>query len=82
MEFTGYDKDFRLQGKTAFITGAGGGIGHAIATLFYEKGANLVLVDLNPGIAEVGRQLAPDPRRVATVVADITEPAQRERAVG
>ena len=82
MEFTGYDKDFRLQGRTAFITGAGGGIGHAIAALFYEKGANLILVDINPGIAGVGQQLAPDPQRVATVVADITQPAGRDRAVG
>ena len=81
MEFTGYDKGFGLQGKTAFITGAASGIGHAIASLFYEKGANLILADLNPGVVEVGRQLAPDPQRVATVVADITRPAERERAV-
>jgi NAD(P)-dependent dehydrogenase (short-subunit alcohol dehydrogenase family) len=82
MEFTGYDKDFRLHGKTAFITGAGRGIGYAIATLFYEKGANLILVDLDPGVVEAGRQLAPDPQRVAAVVADITQPAGREQAVG
>lgn len=81
MEFIGYDKDFRLQDKTAFITGAGGGIGHAIATLFYEKGAKLILVDLNPEISGIGRRVAPDPQRVAAVVADITQPAQRERAV-
>ena len=82
MEFTGYDKDFRLQGKTALITGAASGIGHAVATLFHEKGANLILVDLNPAISEIGRQIAPDPQRVAAVVADITQASQRERAVG
>jgi 3-oxoacyl-[acyl-carrier protein] reductase len=33
-----------LQGKTAFITGASKGIGKAIAKIFAENGANLILV--------------------------------------
>ena len=50
MEFRGYDKNFSLFGKVALITGAGAGIGRAIATLFYEKGANIILVKLNPNM--------------------------------
>ena len=60
MEFRGYDKNFGLNGKVALITGGGGGIGRAIATLFYEKGANLILLDLNPNIQTVGQEIAQD----------------------
>ncbi|GLA67595.1 hypothetical protein CBS147353_10670 [Aspergillus niger] len=35
-----------LAGKTAILTGAAGGIGTAIATLFLNHGANVVLADL------------------------------------
>lgn len=37
----------RLKGKTAIITGAGGGIGSATALLFAEEGAAVVAADLD-----------------------------------
>ncbi|HQQ62232.1 MAG TPA: SDR family oxidoreductase [Pseudomonadales bacterium] len=37
----------KLQDKVAIITGAGGGIGAAIARLFASEGARLVLTDIN-----------------------------------
>lgn len=37
----------RLEGKTALITGAAGGIGRATAVLFAQHGANVVGVDMN-----------------------------------
>ena len=47
-----------LEGRTAFITGAAGGIGRASATLFEAEGAELVLTDLDvsslAGFAERG----------------------------
>jgi NAD(P)-dependent dehydrogenase (short-subunit alcohol dehydrogenase family) len=38
---------FRLDGKTAVVTGAASGIGLAVATAFCEAGARVIIVDLN-----------------------------------
>ncbi|HIY56732.1 MAG TPA: SDR family oxidoreductase [Candidatus Tetragenococcus pullicola] len=37
----------RLEGKTAIVTGAGSGMGAAIAKLYAEEGANVVASDIN-----------------------------------
>ena len=44
---TGKKSEFRLDGKTAVITGAGSGIGRAIALEFSGNGASARLLDLN-----------------------------------
>lgn len=41
------NKPGKLQGKRVIITGAGGGIGRATATLLDREGANLVLADID-----------------------------------
>src|SRR5947199_8031970 len=43
---------FRLDGKTAAVTGAGSGIGAAIARTFARQGARVFALDLDEGAAE------------------------------
>lgn len=72
MEYKGYDKNFGLTGKVAMVTGAAQGIGQAIALLFAEKGADLVLVDLQQtvrGTEEAVRSLG---RQAVSVAVDLT----------
>lgn len=51
----GVDLSFRLDGRTALSTGGASGIGAAIAGVFAERGARVIVVDLN---AEAAQQRA------------------------
>lgn len=42
----------RLQGRTAFVTGAGGGIGKAIALAMAHEGATVAVADVNESLVE------------------------------
>lgn len=57
IKYEGVDLDFSLAGKTAVITGGAAGIGFATAKFFHDKGANLVLADLNPDVDKVAKSL-------------------------
>jgi 2-keto-3-deoxy-L-fuconate dehydrogenase len=46
-------RDFRLDGKVAVVTGAGSGIGQAIAIRFAAHGASICVVDVNEEAASV-----------------------------
>jgi NAD(P)-dependent dehydrogenase (short-subunit alcohol dehydrogenase family) len=50
------DPGGRLAGKAALITGAGSGIGAAIARLFADEGCKVALADTNQSAAEAGSQ--------------------------
>ncbi|HEX7561296.1 MAG TPA: D-threitol dehydrogenase [Candidatus Humimicrobiaceae bacterium] len=71
-EFKGFDKNFGISGKTAVVTGSAKGIGKAIALMFAEKGANIVLVDMDPGIKEVSDEIKKMGRKTVELVYDIS----------
>jgi len=42
----------RFNGKVAFVTGAGAGIGRAIALRLSSEGAKVIVTDIDPETAE------------------------------
>ena len=61
---------FDLNGKTALITGATGGIGRAIAKTLHAQGANLILTDISAEALDAFRAELGD--RVAVFAGNIT----------
>ena len=73
---------FDLSDYCSIVTGAGQGIGKALATGFAHAGSDLVLVDLNgAGLEETAAEIGKIGHGVATVVADVTAPDTPERIV-
>ena len=64
----------RLAGRAAIITGAGGGIGSAVARAFALEGADLCLADLQ-ALPQLVAELTARGRKVIDVPADVTQEA-------
>ena len=63
----------QLNGKTAVITGAGTGIGRAIAQRFHDEGAHVVITGRRKEkLMETAALIGPDSDRVYSIVADVT----------
>ena len=70
-----YSEKFRLDGKTAFITGGGRGIGLCAAQALAEAGARVVISDVQPEVLEAGRaEMAGLGHAVETMALDVTRP--------
>ena len=59
-----------LQGKTAIVTGAAGGIGYAIAARLAAEGARLCIADVAPQVEQAAMQL---PGNATAFVGDLSD---------
>ena len=72
----------RLEGHTALITGAGRGIGRAIAMVFASEGAKLALAARSAGeLEETARLVREAGAEAIVVMADVTDDAQARTMV-
>jgi NAD(P)-dependent dehydrogenase (short-subunit alcohol dehydrogenase family) len=76
-------KMFSLSGETAFVTGAGSGIGQRIATGLAEAGADVALFDLpdSAGIGETAGAIEGLGRRALVLAGNVTNADDLARAV-
>jgi len=66
----------RLQGQVVVITGASMGIGEAIAKVFADEGAKVVLSSRNPERLEAACLRIGNSERTMDVTCDVSDPAQ------
>jgi NAD(P)-dependent dehydrogenase (short-subunit alcohol dehydrogenase family) len=72
----------RLEGKVAFITGAGSGIGRAAALMFAREGARVVVAGRNAANGEeTVHQIGSAGGQAIYLQTDVSEPDQVERAI-
>ena len=74
-----------MRGKVVLVTGASGGIGASIALFYAKAGAAVTIVARKQETLDETKALiegkVPD-ARVLTVVVDVRDPVQAEKAVG
>ncbi|MEE8469766.1 MAG: 3-oxoacyl-ACP reductase family protein [Dehalococcoidia bacterium] len=75
-------KEFSLEGKVAIVTGAGRGIGKAIALVLAEAGADItVAARTKEQIEQTAEEVRKLGRKALAIPTDVTQEAQVRRAV-
>ncbi len=73
---------FSVKGKVAFVTGAGSGLGRAMAEAMAENGANVACFDLNQdGLQETCRLCEAAGAKVVTFAGDVSDKTAVEAAI-
>jgi NAD(P)-dependent dehydrogenase (short-subunit alcohol dehydrogenase family) len=73
---------YSLEGRVAFVTGGGGGIGRAIALCMADMGANIAIYEISPErCAEVTREVTRRGRKVLAIQGDVMNVADLQAAV-
>jgi NAD(P)-dependent dehydrogenase (short-subunit alcohol dehydrogenase family) len=69
-----------FKDKVVAITGAAGGVGQSLCRYFIDEGAKVAAIDKKASLEGLAAELKADARRFAHAVADVSEPAEVERA--
>ena len=78
---TASEAPFTLEGRTALVTGAGRGIGRAIARRLAAAGASVMVNDLDETMLRESEVELANPEHVQHVRGDLTDPATPEAVV-
>jgi 3-oxoacyl-[acyl-carrier protein] reductase len=78
---TAIEMPFSLEGKTALVTGAGRGIGKAIAKRLYSAGARVMVNDLDEKMLLESEAEYGETDRVRHICGDLTDPAMPQEIV-
>lgn len=72
---------FALSGKTAIVTGGGGGIGRAVVQRLAVAGASVVVADVDEEALHKTGSSVPNSARTALVCGDLMDPAHPQQIV-